>query len=151
MFSKLGSKESLKTLCNYEALVDLYRENHQEAIVINADTINTEQPNYILILEIVALSYFDLQQYDHCLKLITKIKKNKPDYLRINDLKGDTLTKLSLFEEAIQTYKTYLQASKNKYKIYNKIANVYYFNNNHQIAVKYYLKSIKAVSKNIEA
>jgi len=151
MFSKLSTKDSLKTLYNYEALIDLYKNNQQEAIVINADTINTEQPNYILILEIVALSYFDLQQYDHCLKLITKIEKNKPDFLRINDLKGNALTKLSLFEEAIQTYKTYLQASKNKYKIYNKIANVYYFNNNHQIAVKYYLKSIKAVSKNIEA
>ena len=151
MFSKLSSKESLKTLCNYEALVDLYRENHQEAIVINADTINTEQPNYISILEIVALSYFDLKQYDHCLKLITKIEKYKQDYFRINDLKGDTLTKLGLFEEAIQTYKVYLQASKNKHKIYNKIANVYYFNNNHQTAVKYYLKSIKAVSKNLEA
>ena len=151
MFSKLSTKDSLKTLYNYEALIDLYKNNQQEAIVINADTINTEQTNYILILEIVALSYFDLQQYDHCLKLITKIEKDKPDFLRINDLKGNALTKLSLFEEAIQTYKTYLQASKNKYKIYNKIANVYYFNNNHQIAVKYYLKSIKAVSKNIEA
>ena len=63
MFSKLGSKESLKTLCNYEALVDIYSENQQEAIVINADTINTEQPNYISILEIVALSYFYLKHY----------------------------------------------------------------------------------------
>ena len=63
MFSKLGSKESLKTLCNYEALVDLYRENQQEAIVINADTINSEQPNYISILETVPLSYFDLKHY----------------------------------------------------------------------------------------
>ena len=151
MFSKLSTKDSLKTLYNYEALIDLYKNNQQEAIVINADTINTEQPNYILILEIVALSYFDLKQYDHCLKLITKIKKNKPDYLRINDLKGDTFTKLGLFENAIQTYKTYLQTSKSKHKIYNKIANVYYFNNNHQTAVKYYLKSIKAVSKNLEA
>ena len=151
MFSKLSTKDSLKTLYNYEALIDLYKNNQQEAIVINADTINTEQPNYILILEIVALSYFDLKQYDHCLKLITKIKKNKPDYLRINDLKGDTFTKLGLFENAIQTYKTYLQTSKSKHKVYNKIANVYYFNNNHQKAVKYYLKSIKAVSKNLEA
>ena len=132
-------------------LVDLYKQNQQEAIVINADTINTEQPNYILILEIVALSYFDLKQYDHCLKLITKIEKYKPDYFRINDLKGDALTKLGLFEEAIQTYKAYLQESKSKHKVYNKIANVYYFNNNHQTAVKYYLKSIKTVSKNIEA
>ena len=139
MFSKLGSKKSLKTLCNYEALVDLYRENQQEAIVINADTINTEQPNYISILEIVALSYFDLKQYDHCLKLIKKIEKNKPNYFRINDLKGDTFTKLGLFENAIQTYKSYLQTSKSKHKVYNKIANVYYFNNNHQTAVKYYL------------
>jgi hypothetical protein len=63
MFSKLGSKESLKTLCNYEALIDLYKNNQQEAIVINADTINTEQPNYISILETVPLSYFDLKHY----------------------------------------------------------------------------------------
>ena len=73
MFSKLGSKESLKTLCNYEALVDLYRENQQEAIVIKADTINTEQPDYISILEIVALSYFYLKHYSHYLKLMKKI------------------------------------------------------------------------------
>ena len=63
MFSKLSSKESLKTLCNYEALIDLYKNNQQEAIVINADTINTEQPNYISILETVPLSYFDLKHY----------------------------------------------------------------------------------------
>ena len=151
MYSKLSISKSLKNLYNYEDLVDLYKQNQQEAIVINADTINTEQPNYIVILEIVALSYFDLKQYDHCLKLITKIEKYKPDYFRINDLKGDALTKLGLFEEAIQTYKAYLQESKSKHKVYNKIANVYYFNNNHQTAVKYYLKSIKTVSKNIEA
>ena len=63
MFSKLSSKESLKTLCSYDALIDLYKNNQQEAIVINADTINTEQPNYISILETVPLSYFDLKHY----------------------------------------------------------------------------------------
>ena len=64
MYSKLSISKSLKNLYNYEDLVDLYKQNQQEAIVINADTINTEQPNYIVILEIVALSYFDLKQYD---------------------------------------------------------------------------------------
>ena len=42
MFSKLSTKDSLKTLYNYEALIDLYKNNQKEAIVINADTINTE-------------------------------------------------------------------------------------------------------------
>ena len=59
MFSKLSTKDSLKALYNYEALIDLYKNNQKEAIVINADTINTEQPKYILILETVALSYFN--------------------------------------------------------------------------------------------
>ena len=93
----------------------------------------------------LALSEFNLGNYDKALDIVCKLIECHPNNLNAVVLEGHIYNKMKNFHDGIECYKKVLESSNKFYSLYYDMANAYAESGDKQSAVKYYEKAIEYV------
>lgn len=95
----------------------------KEARIIGDSLVKAFPNDYMFVYE-TALIYYQLGEYDHCIKLLKKVEKNAPDPL-IYQLMGNACDNLGKPNEALEIYKKGSKRFPDAGMLYLESGNVY--------------------------